>query len=100
MGFYKKKPVEVVAYKLIDGYGPGIAEWCGGEYVEEAKASDHTDIARYIMIPTLEGNMRANFGDFIIKGVKGEFYPCKPDIFAATYDEVPDVNVTQGTRSL
>ena len=37
-------------------------------------------------IPTLEGVMTASAGDWIIKGVKGEFYPCKPDIFAATYD--------------
>jgi hypothetical protein len=39
-----------------------------------------------IYIPTLEGEMRADVGDWIIKGVKSEFYPCKPDIFAATYD--------------
>ena len=39
-------------------------------------------------IPTLEGTMSANPGDWIIKGVAGEFYPCKPDIFAATYEEV------------
>ncbi len=42
-----------------------------------------------LQIPTLEGTHTANPGDWIIKGVKGEFYPCKPDIFAATYDEVP-----------
>lgn len=40
----------------------------------------------YIEIPTLEGVMEANVGDWIIRGVKGEFYPCKPDIFAATYE--------------
>jgi len=39
-------------------------------------------------IPTLEGTMTASPGDWIIKGVKGEFYPCKPDIFEATYDAV------------
>jgi hypothetical protein len=39
-----------------------------------------------LKIYTLEGAMNANIGDYIIKGVKGEFYPCKPDIFAATYD--------------
>lgn len=39
-----------------------------------------------MVIPTLEGDHLANVGDWIIKGVKGEFYPCKPDIFAATYD--------------
>ena len=41
-------------------------------------------------IVTLEGTMRADVGDFIITGVKGERYPCKPDIFEATYDEVAE----------
>lgn len=41
-----------------------------------------------IKISTLEGVMKANFGDWIIKGVNGEFYPCKPDIFDKTYEEV------------
>lgn len=40
------------------------------------------------MIKTLEGDMLATAGDYIIKGVQGEFYPCKPDIFEATYEEV------------
>ena len=39
-------------------------------------------------IPTLEGIMKASIGDYIIRGAKGEFYPCKPDIFKITYDEV------------
>lgn len=42
----------------------------------------------FIMIPTLEGNHRASNGDFIITGIKGERYPCKPDIFEATYEPV------------
>ena len=43
-----------------------------------------------ILIPTLEGVMTANLGDYIIKGVQGEFYPCKPDIFEATYERVEE----------
>lgn len=43
-----------------------------------------------LLIETLEGDMLADPGDWIIRGVKGEFYPCKPDIFAATYDEAED----------
>lgn len=39
---------------------------------------------------TLEGDMKANIGDYIIKGVNGEFYPCKPDIFTKTYEEVTE----------
>lgn len=42
----------------------------------------------FLTIKTLEGEMRANQDDWIIRGVKGELYPCKPDIFAATYEEV------------
>ena len=40
----------------------------------------------HILIPTLEGMLRADLDDMVIMGVKGEFYPCKPDIFAATYE--------------
>lgn len=43
-----------------------------------------------IIIPTLEGEMLAECGDWVIKGVNGEFYPCKPDTFAKTYEEVED----------
>jgi hypothetical protein len=41
-----------------------------------------------VEIPTMEGLMRADRGDYVIRGVKGEFYPCKPDIFALTYESV------------
>jgi hypothetical protein len=44
----------------------------------------------FMLIETLEGVMRAEVGDWIIRGVKGEFYPCKPDIFAATYEPVDE----------
>ena len=45
---------------------------------------------REVIIPTLEGNMIAKVGDWIIRGVQGELYPCKPDIFEATYEPVDD----------
>lgn len=45
-----------------------------------------------IRIETLEGTMEGNIGDYIIKGIKGEFYPCKPDIFAASYSKIEYVN--------
>ena len=51
-----------------------------------------TDMKRKgILIPTLEGTMTANIGDWIIKGINGEIYPCKPDIFAKTYDFVESI---------
>lgn len=51
-----------------------------------------------VIIETLEGKMQANIGDMIIKGIKGEFYPCKPDIFKATYDKA-DIDYRDRMRS-
>ena len=48
----------------------------------------HTPVEGTLHIPTLEGTMIARAGDWIIRGIKGEFYPCMPDIFEATYEEV------------
>lgn len=83
---YKKKPVKIDAELFTGDNGEEIAFWCGGSY--ETAPSSPTSESQWIMIPTLEGNMKASLGDYIIKGVKGEFYPCKPDIFAASYDLV------------
>jgi len=81
MGKFRKLPVIIEAHKLdytIESRN-FISEWCGG-VVNEHQAG--------ISIPTLEGVMFAQVGDFIIKGVNGEFYPCKPDIFLKTYEEI------------
>jgi hypothetical protein len=84
---YRKKPVIIEAVALYEGNLDRVAEWCGGRAIREPKPSDPTDVYIGLDIPTLEGVMRASGGDYIIKGVKGEFYPCKPDIFDATYEE-------------
>lgn len=81
MAFYKKKPVIVEARVLIPVNAQELALWCGGEVLTQSAG---------VLIPTMEGNMQASFGDFIIKGVKGEFYPCKPDIFEQTYTWVSE----------
>ena len=87
MAKYRKKPVVIEAMQHKKPETPyGIAEWCGGT----VKCDTHKVEDATIEIETLEGTMRADYGDFIIKGVQGEFYPCKPDIFAATYEEVTD----------
>jgi hypothetical protein len=80
---YRKKPVVIDAVKLgIDNIH--IVE----EFMSPCRTRQ-TDLG--LEIKTLEGTMLAGWGDFIIMGVKGEFYPCKPDIFEATYDPVkPD----------
>lgn len=59
------------------------------EYMEafgEHFRIDHAAVKGGLVIKTLEGNHLANIGDYIIKGVAGEFYPCKPDIFEKTYE--------------
>ena len=51
-----------------------------------------SDVDTQLIIPTLEGDMKVSKGDYIIKGIKGEFYPCKPDVFKSTYNVVEDNN--------
>lgn len=89
VGRYRKKPVEVYAVQLLDSSDDDsydqwceVIEWCRGDAVGEGHEPN------ILAIHTLEGTMEAGPGDWIICGVKGEFYPCKPDIFAATYEYV------------
>ena len=96
---FRKKPVEIEAFQLTEEtrasnenwpqwaheawnkpeYEPGALFPCG---TEGAEGQDE------LMIFTLEGLHRVSFGDWIIRGIKGELYPCKSDIFEATYDPV------------
>ena len=89
---FAKKPVVIEARRLHPaGEDPSlVAQWCGGRVRVEVKPSDHDDVATFLDIPTLEGVMTASPGDYIIRGIQGEFYPCKPDIFEATYEAVPE----------
>lgn len=85
MSKFRKKPVEIEAHRL--GYEPYrvITEFCPDmQFVRESRGS----AIAFGVIPTLEGDMRADLGDWIIRGVQGEFYPCKPDIFEQTYEAV------------
>lgn len=81
MGFYKKKPVVIEAMEVTSAFVFQAAKWCHGNVKWPSEQQP------VIVISTLEGDMTASVGDYIIKGVKGEFYPCKPDIFEATYEE-------------
>lgn len=95
---YRKKPVEIQAIQLVDNsqymikkclefMGQEVNISCDmasqrfDEYCESVKENG-------LIIHTLEGDMIASIGDFIIKGVNGEFYPCKPDIFCKTYEYI------------
>lgn len=95
MGRYRKKPVEIEARQInSEDYDDmlDIVKWCGGravgdELIGEQRMPGNDAV---IAIDTLEGVMYGNPGDWIIKGVQGEFYPCKPDIFEATYEKVEE----------
>lgn len=92
---YKKKPVEIEAVQF-NGRNVGDIEAFVGKKLKSRVFSDAAYQAGAgaplfeIDIETLEGTMTASPNDYIIKGVKGEFYPCKPDIFKATYDPISD----------
>lgn len=81
---YRKKPVVIEADQLTIHNLSKLEAWCGGSI----KGLKLPIEERCIDIQTLEGEMRANMGDWIIKGIAGEFYPCKPEIFEATYEAV------------
>ncbi|MGL5316986.1 MAG: hypothetical protein ACRC92_27250 [Peptostreptococcaceae bacterium] len=79
---YRKKPVEIQAVEYNGSNAEEIKEFCGDSFENVMPGS------LKITIKTLEGNITADIGDYIIKGIAGEFYPCKPDIFLKTYEEV------------
>jgi hypothetical protein len=91
MGNYIKKPVVIEAFKLGVDY---IPDWfmdavTANEVILHGTSSGFNHVAdTNADIHTLEGWHHANYGDYIIRGVKGEIYPCKPDIFDMTYDAV------------
>ena len=74
---FRKKPVVIEAREWTGANAVGLLDWIGESASQEGQT---------LLIHTLEGIHEASLGDMIIRGVKGEFYPCKPDIFAATYE--------------
>jgi len=77
---YRKKPVVISAVKFTDN-AEEIVKWAEGAILK-------TEYPTVLRIDTLEGNVMAHVGDWIIKGIADEFYPCAPDIFEQTYEEV------------
>jgi hypothetical protein len=95
---YRKKPVVVEAIRFeyskvgIENLKAFVGESAGNIETLEAFVKDrHPNAVGVVRIKTLEGSMLATEGDYIIKGVKGEFYPCKPDIFEKTYEPVDEL---------
>jgi hypothetical protein len=82
---FRKKPVVIEALKYQAELGSNrVIEWLTQQ---GASLDGWLFFDREIIIPTLENPMKASDGDWIIRGVKGEFYACKPDIFDATYED-------------
>jgi len=98
---YRKRPVVIEAFQMTEERRFDNIEWPNWlhqawnmpDFVEGALSIDPDDPERKnLVLGTLEGVHRVTFGDWIIKGVQGELYPCKPDIFEMTYEPVtPDV---------
>jgi hypothetical protein len=95
MAKFRKRPVVIEAVKLTEELAwdsllnrqspfPGSSLFFSGTYHPKDKKLFNV----YVPISTPEGRMRAEIGDWIIKGVQGEFYPCKPDIFEETYEAI------------
>jgi hypothetical protein len=88
MAKFRKKPVVIEAEQFTVESKNRVFNWVEGNRY----ARHHPDGSPYILIETLEGDLRADVGDWVIRGVKGEFYPCKPDIFEATYEPVTEAS--------
>ena len=78
MPFFKKKPVVIEAIQFTGNF----------DEIEKSVGGDAELRDGKLVVATLEGPLNASLDDWIIKGIKGEFYPCKPDIFDATYERV------------
>jgi hypothetical protein len=85
MGRYRKKPVEIEAIQFVSDNIEKVYKILGNNLIVTPSADGEV---LYHFIRTLEGDMELSWNDYVIKGVKGEFYPCKPDIFELTYDKI------------
>lgn len=87
---YRKKPVIIEAIQYTGKNGFEIRKWSDTNVLESPVLEPTEDnlTGEYLQIYTLEGTMTAIVGDYIIRGIQGEYYPCKPDIFHKTYEEV------------
>ncbi len=90
MAKYRKKSVVIDAVRTRDLMNAAIEDWAvrAPWLVRAYECGDIVFASDHVSIKTLEGVHRADPDDMIICGIKGELYPCKPDIFAATYDPV------------
>ena len=94
MAKYRKKPVEIEAIQWTGDNDEEIENFIIGTsyYFTNTSFGSATIaiVSRFLVIKTLEGEIAASIDDYIIKGVNGEYYPCKPDIFEKTYEKVEE----------
>lgn len=85
---YRKKPIEIDAIQYLGLSGPIMEFLTTEEYGRVSFRASDSPTERKMVISTLEGDMTCGYGDWLIRGVAGELYPCKPEIFYATYEQV------------
>ena len=116
MPMFRKRPVVIEARQLAGATGDvhGVYQWIeshtsgsfeplavlGGDVPAPKSGVSIDPGTGELLIATLEGVMRASIGDWIIRGVAGEFYPCKSDIFEATYERVADYERTDSVSEV
>ena len=86
MARYRKKPVVVEAIQFTEDNKHEALNWA--KSIQENVTPNYENGIPILVIPTLEGDHICSLGDYIIRGIKGELYPCKPDIFKMTYEPV------------
>ena len=90
MSLFRKKPVVIEAEQFLPGDGVRVGVDTFSAHGKTWTILDSSIVGPHVEIETAEGVMMAGYGDWIIKGVKGELYPCKPDIFDLTYEPVEE----------
>lgn len=92
VALYRKRAVCIKAARLTEENFYAVGDWAGAGNFRGLAAPEP-----YLIIDTLEGRVKARLGDYVIKGVKGEFYPCRADIFAETYEPAESDGVASWT---
>jgi len=87
---FRKKPVVIEAVQVSRMFFENALEFIDPKFLGDYNSGEFEEDDCYLEIKTLEGTMTAEEGDWIIKGIKDEFYPCNPDIFEMTYEKVEE----------
>ena len=89
---FRRTPIALEAFRFTPLQQAELAEWCGGQVSVVPINGDDNSIELVIVLETDDGLTIANVGDYVIKGIAGDFYPCKSEIFHSLYEEIVDVS--------